>query len=109
MKRDFEGKEELPSNFILFYLIFFKFKRWQKAAGAPLCQECFWQIFIPHTRLSSGFGRGKKILVFIFLIFLDKPASNLQRDPDTGELGEDFPSLFVLFYPFAVGVLAVFF
>lgn len=54
----------------------------------------------PHARLS--FGRK-----FCFL-FLDKPAANLLRDAETGELGEHFPPLFVLFYPFALGFLAGF-
>lgn len=30
--------------------IFFKSKRWQKAAGAPLCQEYFWQALPPKAQ-----------------------------------------------------------
>lgn len=66
----------------------------------PLCAKNIFGKICPHARLS--FGRK-----FIF-IFLNKPASNLLRDAGTGELGEDFPPLFVLFYPFAVRFLAAF-
>lgn len=63
-----------------------------------MCQECFWP--------GSAQALEEEIeLWLIFFIFLDKPASN----PETGELGKgDFPPLFGLFYPFAVGFLGGF-
>lgn len=86
MKRDFAGREELPS---ILCFIFFKLERWQKAAGAPWCQEWFWQTLPPHQG-------GRKSC----FIFLDKPGSNLLRNRETGELGKiflPFLSFFTLF------------
>lgn len=86
MKRDFAGREELPS---ILCFIFFKLERWQKAAGAPWCQEWFWQTLPPHQG-------GRKSCY----IFLDKPGSNLLRNRETGELGKiflPFLSFFTLF------------
>lgn len=98
MKRDFEGREELPS---ILCFICFLLKRWQKAAGAPSYQECFWQILPPTPGSAQALeGRGK-----FWFIFLDKPVSNLLGAHETGEVGED---LFIIFYPFPIGFLAGF-
>lgn len=97
MKRDFAGREELP---LILCFICFKLKRWQKAAGASLCQECFWQTFGTPGSAQALEGRGK-----FWFIFLDKPVSNLLRDHEIGEVGED---LFIIFYPFPIGFLAGF-
>lgn len=73
---------------LIWCFVFFKPKRWQKAAGAPLCQKCFWQTLPPMPGSAQALDESS---VLSSLINLHQTCWEILRQESWGNIS--LPSL----------------